>query len=99
MTLTQAELLIRPPYISLRCLLSHPPAQTIAVGKSDLWQETCTACDQAGFHKVSDYDAVLFIGGEGPMYTFYNDDRVHKLAADFYKAGKITGVLCHGTCL
>jgi hypothetical protein len=51
MTLTQAELLIRPAYISLRCLLSHPPAQTIAVGKSDLWQETCTACDQAGFHK------------------------------------------------
>ena len=49
--------------------------------------------------KVSDYDAVLFIGGEGPMYTFYNDDRVHKLAAEFYKAGKITGVLCHGTCL
>lgn len=33
--------------------------------------------------KVSDYDAVLFIGGEGPMYTFYNDDRVHKLAAEF----------------
>jgi hypothetical protein len=51
MTLTQAELLIRPAYINLRCLLSHPPAQTIAVGKSDLWQETCTACDQAGFHK------------------------------------------------
>ena len=49
--------------------------------------------------KVSDYDAVLFIGGEGPMYTFYNDDRVHTLAAEFYKAGKITGVLCHGTCL
>jgi putative intracellular protease/amidase len=49
--------------------------------------------------KVSDYDAILFIGGEGPMYTFYNDDRVHTLAAEFYKAGKITGVLCHGTCL
>jgi putative intracellular protease/amidase len=49
--------------------------------------------------KISDYDAVLFIGGEGPMYTFYDDDRVHELAAEFYKAGKITGVLCHGTCL
>jgi putative intracellular protease/amidase len=49
--------------------------------------------------KGNDYDAVLFIGGEGPMYTFYNDDRVHQLAAEFYKAGKITGVLCHGTCL
>lgn len=48
---------------------------------------------------VSDYDAILFIGGQGPMYTFYDNDRVHKLVADFYKAGKITAVLCHGTCL
>src|SRR5215469_2292192 len=49
--------------------------------------------------KVSDYDAVMFVGGQGPMYTFYNEERVHKLAADFYTAGKITAVLCHGTCL
>jgi putative intracellular protease/amidase len=49
--------------------------------------------------KVADYDAILFVGGQGPMYTFHDDDRVHKLAADFFKAGKITAVLCHGTCL
>lgn len=49
--------------------------------------------------EVADYDAILFVGGQGPMYTFYDNDRVHKLAADFYKAGKITAVLCHGTCL
>ena len=33
------------------------------------------------------------------MYTFYDNDRVHKLFADFYTAGKIASVLCHGTCL
>lgn len=49
--------------------------------------------------RVADYDAILFVGGQGPMYTFYDNERVHKLAADFYKAGKITAVLCHGTCL
>ena len=49
--------------------------------------------------KVADYDAILFVGGQGPMYTFHDNDRVHKLAADFFKAGKITAVLCHGTCL
>jgi putative intracellular protease/amidase len=49
--------------------------------------------------KVNDYDAILFVGGEGPMYTFYDNDLVHKVVADFYKAGKITAVLCHGTCL
>ena len=49
--------------------------------------------------KVSDYDAILFVGGQGPMYTFYDNDRVHKLAAEFYKSGKITAALCHATCL
>lgn len=49
--------------------------------------------------KVNDYDAILFVGGQGPMYTFYNDERVHKLVAEFYKAGKITAVLCHATCI
>ena len=49
--------------------------------------------------KVNDYDAVLFVGGQGPMYTFYNDERVHNLAAQSYKTGKVTAVLCHATCL
>lgn len=49
--------------------------------------------------RLDDYDAILFVGGQGPMYTFYNDERVHTLAAQFYKAGRITAVLCHATCL
>ncbi len=49
--------------------------------------------------RVGEYDAVLFVGGQGPMYTFFNDERVHKLAADFYEAGKITAVICHATCM
>lgn len=49
--------------------------------------------------RTGDYDAVLFVGGQGPMYTFYNDERVHNLVADFYEAGKITAIICHSTCL
>lgn len=49
--------------------------------------------------KPENFDAVLFIGGQGPMYTFYNDDRVHKLAAQFYESGKILAVICHATCI
>lgn len=46
-----------------------------------------------------DYDAVLFVGGQAPMYTFYSDARVHALAGAIYQAGKITAVLCHATCI
>lgn len=48
---------------------------------------------------AGDYDAVFLVGGQGPMYTFYSDKRVHDLAAEFYEAGKITGVICHATCV
>jgi putative intracellular protease/amidase len=49
--------------------------------------------------KVADFDAIFFVGGQAPMYTYYNDDRVHELAASSYRAGKPTAVLCHATCL
>jgi putative intracellular protease/amidase len=49
--------------------------------------------------KVAEYDAMLFVGGQAPMYTFYNDERVHRLAAEFYGSGKVTAVLCHATCM
>lgn len=48
--------------------------------------------------KLVDYDAILFVGGQAPMYTFYNDERVHSLLAESYRAGKVTAVLCHATC-
>ena len=37
--------------------------------------------------KLTDFDAILFVGGQAPMYTYYNDDRVHELAASSYRAG------------
>jgi putative intracellular protease/amidase len=48
---------------------------------------------------IDDYDAILFVGGQGPMYAFFNDPRIHKLAADFYETGKMTAVICHATCI
>lgn len=49
--------------------------------------------------KFEDFDAVLFVGGQGPMYTFWGDSRVHELAAKFYEAGRITAVICHARCI
>jgi len=48
--------------------------------------------------RVDEYDALLAIGGAGPMYTFINDAGVHGAIRDFYEAGKPTTVICHGTC-
>jgi putative intracellular protease/amidase len=48
--------------------------------------------------RVEDYDALLAIGGQGPMYTFYRSGAVHALLRDFYEAGKPVAVICHATC-
>lgn len=48
---------------------------------------------------ISQYDAVCVAGGGGPLITFKEDTRLHKLVADFYESGKIVGMICHGTCL
>ena len=48
---------------------------------------------------VDDYDGVLLVGGQGPMYTFWSDERVHALVSSFYEVGKVTAVICHATCV
>jgi putative intracellular protease/amidase len=45
------------------------------------------------------YDAVFVVGGQSPMVTFRGDERLAKLVAAFYEAGKVTALVCHGTCL
>jgi putative intracellular protease/amidase len=52
-----------------------------------------------GAVRVDDYDGVLLVGGQGPMYTFVDDERVHALVTSFYEAGKVTAVICHATCV
>lgn len=51
-----------------------------------------------GAVRVGDYDALLAIGGQGPMYTFQGDEAVYGLLRDFYEAGKPLAVICHATC-
>jgi putative intracellular protease/amidase len=49
--------------------------------------------------KPMDYDALFVTGGQSPMVTFRGNTKLQKLVAGFYEAGKITALVCHGTCL
>lgn len=48
---------------------------------------------------ASDYDALFVVGGQGPMVTMIDNERVHSFVADFYESGKVTAAVCHGTCI
>ena len=45
------------------------------------------------------YDAVFLVGGQAPMYTFYESEELHKFVVEFYEAGKVLAVVCHATCI
>ena len=48
---------------------------------------------------IDDFDAVLFVGGQGPMFTFVGNEAVHRVLTGFYEAGKVTAVICHATAM
>ena len=49
--------------------------------------------------EIAQYDAVFLAGGQSPMYTFRGNQKLARLVARFYEAGKITALVCHATCL
>lgn len=46
-----------------------------------------------------DYKAIFVCGGQGPMYTFYENKALHQFFTNFYETGKPTAAICHGTCI
>jgi putative intracellular protease/amidase len=45
------------------------------------------------------FDAVFLVGGQAPMFTFRNDQRVKDLVGRFVASGRIAAVVCHATCV
>lgn len=46
-----------------------------------------------------DFDALFVAGGQSPMVTMIDDEALHRFVADFYEAGKVVAIVCHGTCI
>jgi putative intracellular protease/amidase len=46
-----------------------------------------------------DFDAIIVVGGQGPMFTFKTETGLQDTFLRFYNKGKISAALCHGTSL
>jgi putative intracellular protease/amidase len=44
-----------------------------------------------------DFDALVVVGGQSPMFTFRDHKELKTALRSFYEAGKVTSALCHGT--
>jgi putative intracellular protease/amidase len=45
----------------------------------------------------ADYDALVVVGGQSPMFTFRDHKELKNAVKTFYEADKVTSALCHGT--
>jgi putative intracellular protease/amidase len=45
------------------------------------------------------FDAIVVCGGQGPMFSFRQDKALAELFMEFYRSGRPSAALCHGTCL
>jgi putative intracellular protease/amidase len=45
----------------------------------------------------SEFDALVVVGGQSPMFTFRDHDELKNALRTFYEAGRVTSALCHGT--
>jgi putative intracellular protease/amidase len=56
--------------------------------------ETTPALKQLNY---ADYDALVVVGGQSPMFTFRDHKELTNAVKTFYEADKVTSALCHGT--
>jgi putative intracellular protease/amidase len=48
---------------------------------------------------VDAFDALVVVGGQGPMFTFDAATNLHAKLVEFHEAGKVTASLCHGVAV
>ncbi len=48
---------------------------------------------------AEDFDAIVVVGGQSPMFTFEEETGLQKKFKEFYDSGKLSAALCHGTSL
>ena len=85
--LSIAELMPERPYFSSSSLVRDLEAYYKGI-------------DKAQNEFLYQFDAMLIVGGSGPIVDLANNQRVHDIILCFYRAGKPIGAECYGvTCL
>ncbi|PHH93033.1 hypothetical protein CDD83_2143 [Cordyceps sp. RAO-2017] len=59
-----------------------------------LWEQTKPLADLVG--RASEFDAIFYPGGHGPMLDLVDDKDSIRIIEEFWRAGKPVAALCHG---
>ncbi|GAM86932.1 hypothetical protein ANO11243_049530 [Dothideomycetidae sp. 11243] len=62
--------------------------------QESLWKKTEKLSDFVS--RVSEFDAIFYVGGHGPMFDLYSDKTSLELIQKFAESKKIVSAVCHG---
>lgn len=79
---------------SVEMFKSDASSQDFLANKASVWKTTAKLSDFTG--KVSDFAAIFYVGGHGPMFDLSTDQTSISLIQEFVGAGKPVSAVCHG---
>ncbi|KAJ4252740.1 hypothetical protein NW762_010646 [Fusarium torreyae] len=99
---TRAELIYASPQggespldpVSVDLFKSDPVCKDFLENHESVWKNTIKLSDLAG--RASEFDAIFYPGGHGPMVDLVHDQHSKDLIRDFYSQDKIISAVCHG---
>ncbi|PYI17419.1 ThiJ/PfpI family protein [Aspergillus japonicus CBS 114.51] len=79
---------------SVKMFENDPSSTKFLKEQEALWTNTVKLSDVAS--KVSEFDAIFYVGGHGPMYDLHSDKTSLALIQEFAAAKKPVAAVCHG---
>jgi putative intracellular protease/amidase len=79
---------------SVKMFENDPVASKFLNEQKSLWTNTVKLSDV--LPKVSEFDAIFYVGGHGPMFDLVNDENSIALIEAFSAAKKPIAAVCHG---
>ncbi|KAJ5624206.1 ThiJ/PfpI [Penicillium lagena] len=82
---------------SVKMFESDPVATTFLAEQKPLWTNTHKLADMVP--RASEFDAIFYVGGHGPMFDLTTDPTSLALIQTFAAANKPVAAVCHAPCV
>ncbi|KAM5386757.1 hypothetical protein ACJZ2D_000050 [Fusarium nematophilum] len=80
--------------VSVEIFKDDPVCKNFLENHQSVWHNTAKLSDFAG--RASEFDAIFFPGGHGPMVDLVDDQDSKGLIRDFHAQDKVISAVCHG---
>ncbi|KAF5606679.1 transcriptional regulatory [Fusarium subglutinans] len=80
--------------VSVELFKDDPVCKDFLENHESVWKNTLKLSEVAG--RASEFDAIFYPGGHGPMVDLVDDEHSKSLLRDFHSQSKVIAAVCHG---